>query len=352
MTDEGDPAPLKEEWQKQLSHFVKTTEQLEQIINLTVAEREALRSTASPWGTTPYFASLMARDDPGCPIRRQIVPGRPAPRNGFLPDIASARRENRTDEENRPDGIARQRRDRVAFSVSRDCGLYCRQCSCMRPAGDGLPADDFDIDAGLAWIAMHSEIREVLLTGGDPLLLPDEQISYLIDRLRAMPHIEMIRFASRAPIVLPQRITESLKKILGQYHRVPIWISTQCNHPQELTDEVAWAVYDLLRCGVNVGSQAVWLKGVNDDAATLEKLHQKLLRMRIRPCLPSYDKSALAINHLHKPLAGDAGLTRAALCGETTDLVRPLVAAAPGSGRAPLRPGSCIAAKNDAECSL
>lgn len=352
MTDEGDPAPLKEEWQKQLSHFVKTTEQLEQIINLTVAEREALRSTASPWGTTPYFASLMARDDPGCPIRQQIVPCRPAPRNGFRPDITSVRRENRTNEENRPDGIARQRRDRIVFSVSRDCGLYCRHCYCMRPAGDGQPAGAFDIDAGLAWIAMHAEIREVLLTGGDPLLLPDEQISYLIDRLRAMPHIEMICFASRAPIVLPQRITESLKKILGQYHSVPIWISSQCNHPRELTDEVAWAVYDLLRCGVNVGSQAVLLKGINDDAATLEKLHRKLLRMRIRPALPAWDKSAPAINPLRKPPAVDTGLTRAALCGETTDLIGPLVAAAPGPGRAHFRPGSCLAAKNDAECSL
>ncbi len=130
---------------------------------------------------------------------------------------------------------------------------------------------------------MHADVRDVLITGGDPLLLPDQQIAYLIDSLRAMAHVEIVRIDSRVPIVLPQRITESLKKILGEYHSVPIWLSIQCNHPKELTDEVAWAVYDLLRCGVNIGHRLVPLKGLNDDGATFRALHRKLLRMRIRP---------------------------------------------------------------------
>ena len=352
MSEEGNLAELKEEWQNQLINFVNTTEQLEQLIKLTDAEREALKSTTSAWGTTPYFASLMDAEDPDCPIRKQVIPSCKEQQNLFGIEDYRGWKENRNSDEDRPDTIARQYEDRVAFTVNQNCGIYCRHCFRKELVVDGDLKLDFNIDEGLTWISMHPEVRDVLITGGDPLLLPDEQISYLIDRLRAMPHIEMIRFGSRTPIVLPQRFTEDLKRILGEYHKVPIWINTQCNHPKELTEEVAWAVYDLMRCGVNVGNQAVLLKGVNDDVATFRELHQKLLRTRIRPYYVFYCEAAPGIDHFRTPVEKGAELIRDALRGHTTGLAQPMYVVATNQGKIPLMPDYSIVDRNDTEYTL
>lgn len=249
-----------QDWQAQLSNFVNTIGRLEEHVNLTENERKALESNTTTWGTTPYFASLMNRDDPTCPIRRQVIPSSEEQNNVYGMDNYLIWKENRDNEENRPDTIARQYKDRVAFTVNQTCTIYCRHCFRKELVVNKDLRLNFDFEEGLEWISQHPEVRDVLITGGDPLLLPDEKIAYLIDRLRGMEHIEIIRFGSRAPIVLPQRITKDLKEILGGYHKVPIWLNTQCNHPKELTDEVARAVYDLNTCGVNVGNQAVLLR--------------------------------------------------------------------------------------------
>jgi lysine 2,3-aminomutase len=343
---------MSDEWQRQLSEFINTIEKIKQYVNLTAEEEDALRSIKTTWGTTPYFASLMDRDDPACPIRRQVIPSRQEQQNRYGMHDYLVWKENRATDEQRPDSIARQYRDRVAFTVTQTCGIYCRHCFRKELVVDGDLKLDFNVDEGLDWIAKHPEIRDVLITGGDPFLLSDDQIEYLIRKLRALPHIEMIRFGTRLPIVLPQRITPGLKKVLGGYHRVPIWINTQCNHPKEITETTARAVYELLSCGVNVGNQAVLLKGINDDVETFRELHQKLLKVRIRPYYVFYCEPAPGIDHFRTPVEKGAELIRDALRGHTTGLAQPMHVIATNVGKIPLMPDYYIKGKNEKEYTL
>ncbi|WP_316348724.1 KamA family radical SAM protein [Desulfuromonas acetoxidans] len=339
-------------WQQQLANFVNTIERLEQYVNLTDDERQILEQNKTTWGTTPYFASLMDADDPQCPIRKQVIPSSLEQQNTYGMDDYLMWKENRDTEEQRPDSIARQYKDRVAFTVTQTCGIYCRHCFRKELVVDGDLTLDFNVDDGLEWISQHPEVRDVLITGGDPLLLPDEKIAYLIERLRAIPHIQMIRFGSRVPIVLPQRITPELKKILGGNHMVPIWLNTQCNHPKELTEHTAQAVYDLMTCGVNVGNQAVLLKGINDDVETFRELHQKLLRVRIRPYYVFYCEAAPGIDHFRTPVEKGAELIRDALRGHTTGLAQPMYVVATNIGKIPLMPDYYIVDKDDEQYTL
>ena len=338
---------MSNEWQSQIKEFVNTTEKLEQFINLTDTERQILETNRTTWGTTPYFASLMDRDDPNCPIRKQVIPSAAEQENCYGMDDYLVWKENRATEEVRPDSIARQYKDRVAFTVTQVCGIYCRHCFRKELVVDGDLKLDFNVDEGLKWIAEHPEVRDVLVTGGDPFLLSDEQLEYLIRKLRELPHVEMIRFGTRLPIVLPQRITPGLKKVLGEYHRVPIWVNTQCNHPNEITEETARAVFDLLSCGVNVGNQAVLLKGINDDVETFRELHQKLLRVRIRPYYVFYCEPAPGIDHFRTPVEKGAELIRDALRGHTTGLAQPMHVIATNVGKVPLMPDYYIVDKDD-----
>jgi lysine 2,3-aminomutase len=272
-----------EEWIEQLKNSVNTLERLSEFINVTPEEKEAIETLNTKWGTSPYFASLMDRDDPNCPIRRQVLPSLQETVNKYGIENYLIWKENRDTEEIRPDSIARQYHDRVAFTVTDVCVNYCRHCFRNELVVNRDLQLRMDVDEGLEWIREHKEIRDVLVTGGDPFVLSDEKIDYIIKKLREIPHLQMIRFGTRSPIVLPHRITPGLKKILSPFHKIPIWVNTQCNHPNEITEKTAQAVFDLLTCGINVGNQAVLLKGINDDPETFRDLHQKLLRVRIRP---------------------------------------------------------------------
>jgi len=343
---------MKAEWQDQLKNFVNTIDRLEQYVDLTAEERKVLEQNTTTWGTTPYFANLMDRDDLNCPIRKQVIPSSLEQENVFGMEDYLIWEENRATDEVRPDSIARQYKDRVAFTVTQTCGIYCRHCFRKELVVDGDLQLDFNVDEGLDWIAAHPEVRDVLITGGDPLLLPDDKIAYIIDRLRQIPHLEMIRIGSRVPIVLPSRITENLQKILGQYHKVPIWINTQCNHAKELTEDTARAVFDLMRCGVNVGNQAVLLKGINDDVESFRDLHQKLLTVRIRPYYVFYCEAAPGIDHFRTPVEKGAELIRDALRGHTTGLAQPMYVVATNIGKIPLMPDYTILGKTDKEYTL
>ncbi len=340
------------DWQDQLKNFVNTIDRLEKYVNLTEEERRIVEATSTTWGATPHYASLMDRDDPNCPVRRQIIPQSLEGENVYGMDDYLMWKENRATEEVRPESIARQYKDRVAFTVTQACGIYCRHCFRKELVVDGDLKLDFNVDDGLKWIAEHPEVRDVLITGGDPFLLPDDQIEYLIRKLRELPHIEMIRFGSRTPIVLPQRITPGLKKVLGGYHKVPIWLNTQCNHPKELTEETARAVYELMSCGINVGNQAVLLKGINDDVDTFRKLHQKLLQVRIKPYYVFYCEPAPGIDHFRTPVEKGAELIRDALRGHTTGLAQPMYVIATNIGKIPLMPDYYIVGKDDEKYTL
>ncbi|HKK00579.1 MAG TPA: KamA family radical SAM protein [Desulfuromonadales bacterium] len=340
------------DWQEQLRHFVNTVERLEQYVNLIAEERDVLTGTSTTWGTTPHFAALMDPDDPACPVRRQIIPSARERENRFGMENYLVWKENRATDEERPDSIARQYRDRVAFTVTQTCGIYCRHCFRKELVVDGSLSLDFNVDEGLRWIAAHPEVRDVLITGGDPFLLADEQLDYLIRKLRELPHIEMIRFGTRTPIVLPQRITPGLMKVLGGFHKVPIWVNTQCNHPKELTEETARAVFNLLSCGINVGNQAVLLKGINDDVETFRSLHQKLLATRIKPYYVFYCEPAPGIDHFRTPVEKGAELIRDALRGHTTGLAQPMHVIATNIGKIPLMPDYYIQGKTEQEYTL
>ena len=343
---------MQEVWQEQMRDYVDTVEKLEKFINLSDSEREALETLATTWGTTPYFASLMDRDDPDCPIRKQVIPSMHETENRFGMQDYLVWKENRATDEIRPDCIARQYKDRVAFTVTQVCGIYCRHCFRKELVVDKDLKLSFDVDEGLKWIAEHPEVRDILITGGDPFLLSDEQLEYLITRLREIPHIQMIRFGSRLPVVLPQRITPGLLKVLGGYHRVPIWLNTQVNHPKEITEQTAKAVYDLLSSGVNVGNQAVLLKGINDDVETFRELHQKLLRVRIRPYYVFYCEPAPGMDHFRTRVEKGAELIRDALRGHTTGLAQPMYVIATNIGKIPLMPDYYIQGSTDTEYTL
>ena len=184
------------------------------------------------------------------------------------------------------------------------------------------------------------------------LLLSDDKLEYLVSKLREIPHIEMIRIGSRLPIVLPHRITEGLKKAIGGFHKVPVWINTQCNHQKEITEKTAKAVYELMSCGINVGNQAVLLKGINDDVDTFRELHQKLLRTRIRPYYVFYCEPAPGIDHFRTTVEKGAELIRDSLRGHTTGLAQPMYVLATNIGKIPLMPDYYIVDKNEKEYTV
>ena len=343
---------MAEEWVEQMRNQVDTLEKLKKYINVSDSEAEAITSLDTRWGTSPYFASLMDKDDPNCPIRRQVIPSMQENINVLGMDNYLVWKENRATEEVRPDTIARQYKDRIAFTVTEVCGIYCRHCFRKEVVVDDTLKLRFDIEEGLAWIREHKEIRDVLVTGGDPLILTDDKLEYIVTKLREIPHIQMIRIGSRFPIILPQRITAGLKKAIGGYHKVPVWLNTQCNHPKEITEETEKAVYELLSCGVNVGNQTVLLKGINDDVATFKELHQKLLRTRIRPYYVFYCEPAPGIDHFRTPVEKGAELIRDALRGHTTGLAQPMYVLATNIGKIPLMPDYYIVDQNETEYTL
>ena len=343
---------MPEEWMIQMQNQVNSLEKLEKYINVSDEERRAIEKMVTKWGVTPYFASLMDKDDPNCPIRKQVIPSIKEQVNEFGMDNYLVWKENRATEEVRPDSIARQYHDRIAFTVVETCGIYCRHCFRKELVVDQDLKLRMDVDEGMAWIAEHTEIRDVLITGGDPLLLSDDKLEYLITKLREIPHVEMIRIGSRLPIVLPHRITEGLKKAIGGFHKVPVWINTQCNHPKEITEKTEKAIYELMSCGINVGNQAVLLKGINDDVDTFRELHQKLLRTRIRPYYIFYCEPAPGIDHFRTPVEKGAELIRDALRGHTTGLAQPMYVLATNVGKIPLMPDYYIVDKNEKEYTL
>jgi lysine 2,3-aminomutase len=341
-----------EEWVDQLRNSINSVEKLERVVNLTPEERKALRTLHTKWGTTPYFASLMDRDNPKCPIRKQVIPSLKEKENRYGIKDYLIYKENRAVGEIRPDSIARQYDDRIAFTVTDTCANYCRHCFRKELVVDRELKLRFDVEEGLQWIREHPEIRDVLVTGGDPFILSDDKIEYLVRKLREIPNLQMIRFGTRTPIVLPHRITGGLKKVLRGFHKVPIWVNTQCNHAREITERTARAVYDLLSCGVNVGNQAVLLRGINDDVASFRELHQKLLTVRIRPYYVFYCEPAPGIDHFRTPVEKGAELIRDALRGHTTGLAQPMYVIATNVGKIPLMPDYYIVKKTDTEYTL
>ncbi len=267
------------DWGWQMRHRIRSAEDLRAWIEPTADEVAAVEALATRFRfvITPYYASLMDPEDPDCPIRRQVVPrmdelGDAAGLADPLDEVAHSPVKN----------VIRVYPDRIAFCVNNECALYCRYCLRKRMVGDAdWTMQKRELERALDWIAGTPAIRDVLLTGGDPLVFSDARLEWLLGRLRAIPHVELIRLGTRLPVTLPFRVTDALCRMLERFH--PIWLNTHFNHPRELTAEAAAACDRLLRAGIPVGNQSVLLGGVNDSFETMKTLCETLVRMRVRP---------------------------------------------------------------------
>ena len=268
------------DWTWQLKNRLTTVAQLEQHMTLTPEEKAGclFANHKLSLAITPYFFNLIDRDDPNCPIRKQVIP-----RAGEMQLSAEEQLDSLGEDGHSPvPGLVHRYPDRVLFLVTDRCASYCRYCTRSRLVSN---AQDYNFhpeyEQGLRYIEAHPEVRDVLLSGGDPLLLSDKKLEHLLSRLRAIKHVEFIRIGSRIPVFLPQRITPELCDVLKRYG--PIWVSIHVNHPKEATAELRDACERLSFAGVPLGNQSVLLRGVNDDAEVMKALVHRLLRMRVRP---------------------------------------------------------------------
>ena len=327
----GIPEDLWTDWTWQMRERVRSAEALARYVEPTEEERRAIDLLGDRFHfvITPYYAALMDPNDPECPIRRQVVPrlaelGDPAGVADPLDEVAHSPVKN----------VIRAYRDRIAFCVNNECALYCRFCLRKRMVGDeAWSMKKRELEAGLDWIRRTPEIRDVLLTGGDPLVFSDERLDWLLGELRAIPHVEIVRLGTRLPVTLPFRVTEALCRMLERHH--PIWLNTHFNHPRELTPEAAAACDRLTRVGIPVGNQSVLLRGINDDADTMKALCEGLVRIRVRPYYCYQAQLLEGTAHFRVPIERGVELFRA-LRGRTSGFAIPLYVLDTPYGKVPL----------------
>ncbi|MBI4772278.1 MAG: KamA family radical SAM protein, partial [Chloroflexi bacterium] len=267
------------DWRWQLSNRLNSVDELSEIIALTTSEKQALAAThLFRVDITPYFASLIDPDDPHDPIRKQVIPT-----GAELAPFTSMMEDSLAEDRHSPvPGLVHRYPDRVLMLVTTQCASYCRYCTRSRIVGD--PSAQFsrsDYDAQIEYLERTPQVRDVLLSGGDPLVLSPKVLENLLARLRAIPHIEIIRIGSRVPVFMPMRVDEALCAVLEKYH--PLWLNIHVNHSNEITPELAAACDRLTRAGVPLGNQSVLLAGVNDSVHIQRQLIHDLVRIRVRP---------------------------------------------------------------------
>jgi len=268
------------DWKWQFKNRITTVEQLEKVIHLSEKEKQDISLCLKNFrmAITPYYASLMDPDNPNCPIRMQAVPT--INEMNILPyELKDPLSE---DKSSPVKNIVHRYPDRVLFLVTRMCSMYCRHCTRRRTVGEeDFAISDEEIDAAVDYIAKNEAVRDVLISGGDPLTLGDDKLERIIAKLRGIDHVEIIRIGTRVPVVMPMRITSELLDMLKKYQ--PIWINTHFNHPKEITPDSIKACTDIVDAGIPLGNQSVLLRGINDNVETMKELVLKLVKMRVRP---------------------------------------------------------------------
>jgi lysine 2,3-aminomutase len=331
------------DWRWQMRHRVTSAEELARYVRPVDDERRAVAQLADRFRfvITPYYAALMDPDDPECPIRRQVVPrlaelDDPAGLADPLGEVGHSPVKN----------VIRVYPDRIAFCVNNECAIYCRFCLRKRMVGEpDWAMARRELEEALAWIRATPEIRDVLLTGGDPLTFSDERLDWLLGELRAIPHVEILRLGTRYPVTLPFRVTPELCRILERHH--PVWVSTHFNHPAELTSEAAEACDRLARAGCPINNQSVLLRGINDDVATMKTLCEGLVRMRVRPYYCYQAQLLEGTAHFRVPIERGIELFRA-LRGRTSGFAIPLYILDTPHGKVPLQPSLVRGREGDA----
>ncbi len=320
----------------QLRHRVTTLAQLERHVTLSQEERAGVLLTADKlaMAITPHFFNLIDPNDPDCPIRRQVIP-----RIEESLDSAEEMADPCGEDSHMPvPGLVHRYPDRVLFLVTDRCASYCRYCTRSRVvSGVGDQELHTEFEAAFRYLEAHTEVRDVLLSGGDALLFSDAKLDGILRRLRSIEHIEFVRIGSRVPIFLPQRITPELCQMLAKYH--PLFMSVHVNHPRELTLEVKEALERLANHGIPLGNQSVLLRGVNDDLETMRTLVHKLLRCRVRPYYLYQCDLIKGSSHLRTSVGKGLEIIEG-LRGHTTGYAVPqLVIDAPGGGgKVPVNP--------------
>lgn len=314
-------------WQQQKR--VKNLDDLRKVIKVTDDEVKAYEGSVEMFNMsiTPYYAALMDPDDPNCPIRLQAVP-----KIGELHVAPEDMEDPLAEERDMPvPGLTHRYPDRVLFYTTHNCAMYCRFCTRKRKVSDpGSAAQKQQLDGALEYIRNHPEVRDVVISGGDPLSNSDERLDYILGSLRAIPHIEMFRLGTRNLVTLPQRITDDFIYMLRKHH--PVYVNTHFNHPKECTREAYDACRRLADAGVPISNQAVLLKGVNDDVKIFKELNHKLLMMRVRPYYIYQCDLSQGIGHFRTPIEKGFEIIEG-LRGHTSGLAVPhMVIDAPGGG--------------------
>ena len=324
------------DWHWQVKNRIESLEDLKKYITLSAEEEEGVKKTLETlrMAVTPYYFSLMDNNDPNCPVRKQAIPS--------IKEIHQAEADLldplHEDEDSPVPGLTHRYPDRVLLLITDMCSMYCRHCTRRRFAGasdDAMPMDR--IDKAIEYIARTPQVRDVLLSGGDALLVSDETLEYIISKLRAIPHVEIVRIGSRTPVVLPQRITPELVEMLKKYH--PIWLNTHFNHPKEVTPESKKACELLANAGIPLGNQSVLLRGINDCVHVMKKLVHELVKMRVRPYYIYQCDLSMGLEHFRTPVSKGIEIIEG-LRGHTSGYAVPtfVVDAPGGGGKTPVMP--------------
>ncbi len=322
-------------WRWQLSNRLNSVEDFEKVFKLTDSEKEAL-STPGLFRVeiTPYFVSLIDPEDPRDPIRKQVIPTSAE----MVPFTAMMEDSLAEDRHSPVPGLVHRYPDRVLMLVTTQCASYCRYCTRSRIVGD--PSATFsraEFELQLEYLKRTPQVRDVLLSGGDPLVLAPRILEEILSRLREIPHIEIIRIGTRVPVFLPMRITSELTEVLEKYH--PLWMNIHVNHPNEISAELAEACDRLTKAGIPLGNQSVLLAGVNDNVHVMRKLVQDLVRIRVRPYYLYQCDLVEGAGHFRTPVGKGIEIMEG-LRGHTSGYAVPLymIDAPGGGGKIPVGP--------------
>lgn len=328
------------DWKWQVKNRIVTLEQLKQYITLTPDEEEGVKQSLAVlrMAITPYYLCLIDPDNPHCPIRRQAIPTANETHRSPA-DLVDPLSE---DVDSPVPGLTHRYPDRVLFLITDQCSMYCRHCTRRRFAGQKDNESSADrIQQGIDYIARTPQVRDVLLSGGDALMVGDAKLESIIQRLRAIPHVEIIRIGTRTPVVCPQRITEDLCNMLKKYH--PIWLNTHFNHPNEITPASAAACERMADAGIPLGNQSVLLRGVNDCVHVMKRLVQGLVKIRVRPYYIYQCDLSMGLEHFRTPVSKGIEIIEA-LRGHTSGYAVPtfVVDAPGGGGKIPVMPNYLV----------
>ncbi len=328
------------DWKWQVRNRIETVEDLKKYLPLTPEEEEGIKQCLGSlrMAITPYYLSLIDVNDPNDPVRKQAVP------TSLELHRADSDQEDplHEDGDSPVPGLTHRYPDRVLLLMTDQCSMYCRHCTRRRFAGQNDSAvDTKQIDAAIEYIRNTPVVRDVLLSGGDALLISDDKLEYTIKRLREIPHVDVIRIGSRVPVVMPQRITPELVSMLKKYH--PIWLNTHFNHPNEITEESKKACEMLADAGVPLGNQSVLLAGINDCVHVMLKLVNDLVKIRVRPYYVYQCDLSVGIEHFRTPVAKGIEIIEG-LRGHTSGYCVPtfVVDAPGGGGKTPVMPNYVI----------